>query len=316
MQLSELADIICSKIGKTDDESVAACKDFLRARHAMIVDAYPWKDTLGLFEVDVEAEAQVAILPAEAERPWAVWDTATKMQVPVTSLTSIIALNPGSLSDVGGLMQFVEIESVGWPYPMATNGSQLSFINSGSSEIRISISGERNLNFVALPTLPDITNTEVLSVSPGGNQTSSTWKVIHSMTKPSGGDVLVAQLGTSPEKTWAWPADSTFAKFARLRLIQPPSEAVTLGVLAKRKLRQMLLDTDGPMVRGIDNALLAFGQADMLERSRQYGKAQAKISEGTALLDGARDLERNQSARESRIIPVVYRDEGEDTCRW
>lgn len=91
---------------------------------------------------------------------------------------------------------------------------------------------------------------------------------------------------------------------------------MTLGLVGKRKLQPMVLDTDSPMVRGIDNALLAFAQGDMLERSRQYQKAAAKNTEGSALIEGARDLERNQSAKDSRILPLVYREEGEWVGQW
>lgn len=316
MTLSELATMVCTKVGKTDDASIAACKDYIRARHEMVVDSFPWKDTLGVFEVAVEAESQHAILPAEAGRPWAVWDKDGGLEVPVGSLAATIQTSPNALEDVGGLAEFVEVESVGWAYPLASSGSVLSFINTGLAEVTVNISGERDLGFAGLPTLPDMTTTEALVIAASGTVLSSSWKVIHRMHKPQGADILIAQLGTIPEKTWAWPSESREAVFGRIRLISPPREAVTLGVLAKRKTRQMVLDSDGPMVRGVDNALIAFAQADMLERSRQYQKAAAKVAEGTALVDGARDLERNQSAKSSRVVPWTEVGEADNWSQW
>lgn len=314
MQLSELADLVCGKVGKTDDASVAACKSYLRARHEMIVDSYPWKDTLDTFDVEVAAEATHAILPYEVARPWAVWDQDSGVEIPVGSLTNIIATNPAALSEVGGLLRFVEAASVGWLYPLAAAGSQLSFTSAGSVEITASINGEKNLNVF---TFPDLTITETLVLGAyGGAATSSAFKVIHRMTKPSGTYVFVSQLSTSPVQSWVWPPDSTEATFARIRLIRPPTAAVTLGVLGKRKTRHLSEDSDAPMVRNIENALLAFAQADMLERSRQYAKAAAKVQEGTSLVEGARDLERNQSAKESRITPEVAAEEGMHWSQW
>jgi hypothetical protein len=81
-------------------------------------------------------------------------------------------------------------------------------------------------------------------------------------------------------------------------------------VLGKRRFRQMRLDSDAPMIRGLDNALIAFAIGDMLERSRQYAKAAAKQQEGTELLKVAVDTETNQSAYESRVIPVQQGYEG------
>ena len=50
--------------------------------------------------------------------------------------------------------------------------------------------------------------------------------------------------------------------------------------------------------------VLALASADMLERQRQYGKAQAKVQEAQGQLQILLDLEKNQSANESRIVPV------------
>lgn len=320
MQLQALASMVCSKVGKTDDASVAACKDYLRARHEMIFDAFLWKDAVAdPVDVLVEAGSREVILPYDISRPIACWETESGYPLEISNLTAIAIVNPASLSNVGGLMSFVEAESVGWLYSLdVVNGSTLAFINTSPVDATVSIVGQRNLNFAGLPTLPDITHSQSLTVGANGGTVQSPvpWKFIHRMTKPAEIEILVAQLGVIPEKSWAWPADSTEASFARVRLIHPTTDATSISFLGKRRLRQMNLDSDSPMIRGIDNALMAFAHGDMLERGRQYAKAQAKTSEGTMMLDLARKVELEQSASEIRIVPQVFMDEGEDFDRW
>jgi len=91
----------------------------------------------------------------------------------------------------------------------------------------------------------------------------------------------------------------------RIKPVPVPNAAGTLFVLGK--LQWVALgDSDTPALNGIDNALLAFVEGDMLERSRQYGKAQVKFTEAASHIQIMRDMEKGQRQSISRIIPYVY----------
>lgn len=96
----------------------------------------------------------------------------------------------------------------------------------------------------------------------------------------------------------------------RIKLVPTPDQAGTLFILGKRQspMRQYGEDTTISNnqifeIRGIENALMAFTEGDLLEYSRQYGKAQAKFAEGSAHVGTMKDLERGQQQQISRIIP-------------
>lgn len=91
--------------------------------------------------------------------------------------------------------------------------------------------------------------------------------------------------------------------YARIKPVPVPSAAGSMYVLGKLKWVS-LGDSDTPCLRGCDNALIAFAEGDMLERSRQYGKAQAKYAEAAAAVEIMRDLERGQQQMISQIIPM------------
>lgn len=93
----------------------------------------------------------------------------------------------------------------------------------------------------------------------------------------------------------------------RLKPVPVPDSAGTLFVLGKLNWVK-LGDSDTPTLGGIDNALLSFAEGDMLERARQYGKAQAKFTEAASHIQIMRDMERGQKQAIGRIIPHVYDD--------
>lgn len=102
---------------------------------------------------------------------------------------------------------------------------------------------------------------------------------------------------------------------ARVKLVRKPSEASTITILGKSALRiidgnnqfayrDLELDPDKAALRGIDNALIAYAEGDMLTRERQYGKSQLMYAEGAAHVKVAIGVERSQAASNIQITPV------------
>jgi non-ribosomal peptide synthetase component F len=78
-----------------------------------------------------------------------------------------------------------------------------------------------------------------------------------------------------------------------------------ITVLAKRRCIELEHDNDTPQIVNIDDALVAYAVADLLERERQFGKAAAKVQEAIALVNGMLLAERDQNQNHSQIIPVT-----------
>lgn len=91
--------------------------------------------------------------------------------------------------------------------------------------------------------------------------------------------------------------------YCRFKPVPTPDAAGTLYVLGKLKW-VALGDSDSPCLRGVDNALLAYAEGDMLERARQYAKAQSKYAEASAQIQIMRDIEKGQQQSVSRIVPM------------
>ena len=91
---------------------------------------------------------------------------------------------------------------------------------------------------------------------------------------------------------------------ARIKLLRKPSVSKDLLILGKLKI-VALDDADSPKINGIDNVLINMVEGDMLEHLRQYQKGQVKFTEAMNQLAIAKDLENQQSASNTRIIPYV-----------
>lgn len=80
-----------------------------------------------------------------------------------------------------------------------------------------------------------------------------------------------------------------------------PIERVSATIAGRKVLSRLSEDGDVPAIRNIDQVLIVFATADMLERAHQYGKAQAKFSEAGALLDAVQTLEKSR-ANKPRVV--------------
>lgn len=81
----------------------------------------------------------------------------------------------------------------------------------------------------------------------------------------------------------------------RIRLFPIPNAVFALKIVAKRTPNTLSASGDTPILRNIDNVLIAYAMGDMLERQRQYGKSGEKFKEAGALLEAAKQLENNQT---------------------
>lgn len=92
-------------------------------------------------------------------------------------------------------------------------------------------------------------------------------------------------------------------KRQRIRLLFIPSQTTTIRVLGKRTPPLFDSDNDEPAIPAMTNCLLSFVHADMLQRARRYGQAQAIQQEAVALLAQLKQLETVQQAHNVHFEP-------------
>lgn len=121
--------------------------------------------------------------------------------------------------------------------------------------------------------------------------------VVATLTNPVQGYTFTNVVGTM------LPTDTRSPGLQRVRLLSAPNQTLTLSVLGKKPFVPLDFGSEVPLIRNLDNCLIAFGLADMLQRGRQYGKAGQQMQEATALLTELAKLETLQAANNQRFVP-------------
>jgi hypothetical protein len=303
MTLSQLTDHLCQKVGQTDDQSAAAAKGFIQARYRMIWDMALWKNSQVLLSCfsDSVAPSQI-ILPETIERVLGVRNGSNEVLAQVAPGT-VLAYDPGLFSATGRETNFIHLPGVVsrkiLPHALRVSFTPLAVDSSTPADaflgLKVFIRGGASAELQEEVTLGLV------------GQPSTTFQYYDEVTvisKPrTPGDVLVDFDGTGGA-ILLW-ADQTIAPLhARVQMLPAPTEPASYLIHGKLRCRGLAHASDTPQLDGVENAVLAFAQGDMLERQRQYAKAQLKIKEGQTLIQELLDLETNQTAYEQRIIPT------------
>lgn len=313
MTLASIADYVCKKVGKTDSTSVAICKDFIRQRHEMVYDTGLWKDSIKIEQfclstkdspdsnpyttdaVNPYAYEQEITLPYEIARPIAVLYETTLMSC--RDLQALVRIQPEAMFSEGVPASYTEIEPIAFGKSTSSDPFRVMLRARSSSA-----DDGKTVYFKGILDGRPVSETFVLSTT--SRYGSQEFDEVHYVSKPVTSGTITFSNGAIDQVI---PAEETRYSLCRLRLSLVPEyvsgEQVCMIVVGKKRLRPLRNDYDDPQIRGIDNALIAFAEGDMLERSRQFGKAQIKFSEASSLLEIVRDLERGQSSAVSVLQP-------------
>ena len=293
MTLGELANLVCLKVHRNDDASAAEARSYLRARYEMVWNAYLWRDTLCEVLIPANDVDQVMILPGIVDRVVNVlWDNRP---LAVESLQIIYRAEP------------MRINAALDPGKFAILAPSAVSVSPDDSQLRLTADSENAFGNVSVRGLRGTEELSEVVTLNGLNYvfTANSYTEVLSLSKDSTSYALhVTDVSENP--LLDLDAAETSRAFQRISLIsQPVTTDKTVSVLAKRRVKPLINDSDATELTGIDNALLALGIADMLEGQRQYAKAQAKAQEASSLVDQMTRLERDQSASVIRIVPDV-----------
>jgi hypothetical protein len=436
MTLSDIAQLVCDKIGKTDEESLAICKRFIRQRYKMLHDMHLWKDTLDTLTWSNNLEAMSSSVPDGVHTATVAMELDMSAGGDFSGLHAVGATvdghvletgdtvliigtddnNPGGLIAAGG-SAFIEwtrndayvkvlsgsvyrgrffkatfeepyfddtpvIESIDEYFPdrgffgldyerhiiapewvdkilLVVRGTDTlldpqhlittflrepnRFIESGDSLAFHSLSPiaiSKNLGFtvdgesaegstlklssssaadvgirVLIKEDPKISNLSETVVLNGTTPvfTSNSYQMPTALAKKA----TVGTVSVYPVLDgYAWgsepvlilESDVASKKFCRVKLHPAPEAEEDYLILVKRKAPELTDDLDTPLISNCEDALVAMAQVDMLERMRQYGKAEAKAKEVMVQIAKLKELETNQSPNVMRLVPTLGGD--------
>ncbi len=311
MNLAALAQFVSSKVRHTDSASLALCKGYLTARFQMIWDMALWRESLVLVTATLDPTNATAnngldaigvwLLPAIANKIVALRDHDRSYNV--STPEEYFRCDLDEFGVTGSAVQFYLLPSCVFAFgsPVTLSVFATSPADSGNFTARILDS-----------TMAATEVSSTIPVNSGVRGIAQLVTELSTFTKDVTANSIQIATGGAPTTIGTFSGDLTvLPQRCRLQLVEIPTTAVNLRALVKRTIPPFVNDADVPQLRNIENVLIAFAQADMLQQTRQYQKAQLLQQEGNALLLEYKKEEVYQQAATPRIIPNAESPQGQ-----
>lgn len=305
MTLSDMASYVCEKVRQEDSRALTRCKGFLRQRYELIYNEALWRDALYLFPFTfVPNDPSTTIYRPES------WDSTWMMP---SAVDKVVGLRTGNQEiTASGQEVLLKGNLDNW----AQEGDPVMFATLATCVVILPadytfhdaaiIGGDAGTSWTAHVIDGNGDRTKVSGLGGITTVLSSDTRVVERISRVSAGGPLSLTVDNT-DRTIREIGVGVYAFPPRLpiRLFPAPTGSVALSALVKKKVIPLDDDRDTPELRNVDNCLLAFAQADMLEYARQYGKASAKFGEAGGILTQLKANHTWQEQTRMRLEPEV-----------
>ena len=299
MTLLEMAQFICEKINKTDQTSIDLAKGFIQRRYSMICTQGNWRALQDLIVVPVAVGQAEVILTNRIDVVIAIRQGDSSTLSPV-DMVNLFQTDPAIFEQSGTPLKFSPMIQSAVAASPAGGFINISSASTTDVNLQVRLRGMRNGEELR----------EIITLS-GTTPVVSSYQYdeITTLSKPTtSGSVSVKRDASSTEIQKLWE-EETDRKHCRIKLLKTPDAATQLLLLVKVRPQPLSFDSDTPQLRNVENALCAYAMGDMLQRARQYAKAQEQFGEGRGHVSGMLDEENNQNARIIQMVPYVQTHE-------
>jgi hypothetical protein len=302
MTLQALADHVVRRVGVTDDDTKDLAKEFLKRRWKSIYDQRPWLDSHNTFTLTAGTSNEI-ILPNWTDKVVQVRvdNASAARNLQMVSRQTVLLVAPGALDDKGARTAYSPLPTV------ATHTHP-----AGEKLVLSSTSGSDTTQECRIKGLFNGLEVEETIMLVGMTDAPSQFyydEITHFSKPPTQGSVTLRNDATIPLELQILRAQDTERRHLRIQLHYDYEDNATeevISVLCKRRCPEMVHNNDTPSIANLDDALIAYAVADILERERQFGKAAAKVQEALALTNEMVLAERDQRQDHQQIIPVIY----------
>ena len=298
MTLAEMADYVVDRVGTSDDATKALAKRFIIRRNQMVYDSTPWPDSEVTFQL--RTTENELILPNWLDKVLQVVvdQAAAAHNIQMASRQTLLLANPAALTDLGSLIGFTMLPSVAVHTHPGGNKVQVLSSAVGDTSQSVRLRGMHN----GLEVEEEIMLTGV-TLAPSAYYYD---EITHYSKPTTAGYLHLQSTATDNDELQVLLPHERERRHPRIQLhhdFETGADEQLITILGKRKCIPLLHDNDTPQIANIENALIAYGMADLLERERQFGKAQLKLQEAVALTNSMILAERDQKQSHVQIIP-------------
>lgn len=307
MTLAEMADFVCGKVRQQDEKAVQRCKGYLRQRYEMIWAEEAWRDAVWAMDFVFtpnssqrpESWEGIYMFPCVVDRVMAV--RRPEGQVGIIAPETLFRVGSDMFEEQGESEKFYTLSPCVAILPATYTGND------------VGLQGFEDSTEFTITYINDVNERrKVVGAYTGPAPYLLDARIVEKVTKATSTDV--ASVNTNGGTVTLAVADAKATEFPLklpIRLFPEPSAVTTFRALVKKKPIPLEEDGASPELRGVDNCLMAFAQADMLQRSRQYGKADLVVKEAVTLLGQLKAVAVVQEAHHQQIVPRVEQSSGD-----
>lgn len=350
MRLVDFVNYVCAMVNATEPEDLAACRTFVQQRFKMIWQSQLWKDSLFEYTQPLPLsgytssstwlpDSKILLIPPRVTQVVAARLADNRLRVEFSP--QFYRADFDQFTNTGSPMEYRLLSPVVWETDTEQNLSLVSGVDPSPATVDFLDPNTLDVDRVVFPTVvgkPVIFAGEIRDIiklltvqgssPPSGGASGLLLEGGGHLQLEGGGNVLLeSPQGSAGATVTSYtvslvdpatnvtiltvPADAVRAlRRQRLQLFGSVPANAVIRVLGKVVCPNFTDDSDEPGLTGVENCLLAFAQADMLKRSRQYGKAQVEMQEGIQLLAQLVAEQVVQQAHSVRFTPETgYADE-------
>jgi hypothetical protein len=304
VNLSELASFVCGKARQRDASSLVKCKEFLSRRYELIYNESLWRDSL--WTLDFTFTPEVLGVPES-------WDGIKFMPSVVDRLVAL-RVTDQPLSVVADEQLYRssidEFTQEGAPARYSTGAPVVCILPTtyDTTDIAIVPHDAADVGRTWKMTLIDTSGNRLQyeGTLDAGEVISEAVRVVERCTVAECDEYVSLDSRFGDETIATCPAGETiFPARLPVRLVPKPTAATAFKALVKKKCLALTNDADVPELRGVENILIPLAHGDMMQRARQYGKAEKLHGEGLEMLKEFKTRHVFQETQQMQIVPDV-----------
>jgi hypothetical protein len=328
MTINDIANSVCQTTGDFDTASVTFAQNECREHYRTLYNSYNWKEArrnYGPITISGYNTGQTYynpfpyFLPYQADQllyvsmqQSAPQPTAAWLQLSCRE-RDWLERNDSNRSSVNLTLPYAYYNdgSYGWPnyyVPLSTNGilsDPGTGVAPGVLSFMATVPGVSQTVYIQGVNTSNLYVSETITFSTLSTGTFNQYARVDQLTLSTSVNTPVT-ISDSTGMVRSIPAMVDRVKFQKIMLWPTLIGSMNLAFMYKPKCD--ILESPGSdlMVSHLDKSLKCMVQASMLERQRQYGKAQLKIQEAAQMIEAAKNLERDQAETWMQATPEVY----------
>jgi len=303
MTVADISDYCTKVVGDIDQDTVAFAKQAIRLRYQILYGSHNWQESIQSSNLTL-SDTDTFFLPGDSEL--VIWVVPFINNVKYSKLAY-------------RERDWIETHAAIGPY--FTNYGPIPSYFYRAPNVALPTLSPGALTFSVLDTSP--VQIYVTGKDANGNQVSETFLASTSTpgtpSRPTSANTYSTVLTISKGAS-VYPVSVTAADGTSATMSPGQTELVfTQGVMwpplvgtgtfyVGAKMRADILDNDlsVPRVSRLWNVLISYTKAELLQRQRQWGKAQAQTQDALSLVSAAVNEEKNQAAFRQQVVPMQY----------